>query len=252
MEWYFYVLLIIVWVILSHFDEKRAIRSQIESERRNKENERLEKERQSQFRNFVTEWIENEGKQYANVSGYPVDWKIRRQYVLIRDNFSCIQCGRYLKPLFSDTDLDWKYAFLRSNYENDGAHRWKIGYVCEKAHVHHIMRVRDGGTHEPENLQTLCESCHTKQDGHKGLHRKVKTSAYYKTYTNNNKLKIARIVHNCDICERKIAKGEKYFGGSYVEKGSRSRFNRFGNKKESKICIDCFKSYDYRSRHLSP
>lgn len=61
--------------------------------------------------------------------------EIRRQ-VLERDSYTCQQCG------------------LR------GVSGYKKGCV----QVHHIVAYRQGGTHSPDNLITLCVACHKRAD----------------------------------------------------------------------------------------
>jgi hypothetical protein len=55
-------------------------------------------------------------------------WKVRRQEALVRDNYTCQQCG-------AQRDLD----------------------------VHHILPRGKRGTHALENLTTLCRRCHEAQ-----------------------------------------------------------------------------------------
>lgn len=55
------------------------------------------------------------------------DWMIMKEYILERDNFECVICGK-------NTDL----------------------------HIHHIVPIADGGTGLDYNLQTLCAECHIK------------------------------------------------------------------------------------------
>ncbi len=62
-------------------------------------------------------------------------WDRLRIYILERDSYTCKDCGVCL----IDTP-----ALL---------------------HVHHVIRLRDGGTHDESNLTTLCNSCHLKQHG---------------------------------------------------------------------------------------
>jgi 5-methylcytosine-specific restriction endonuclease McrA len=46
----------------------------------------------------------------------------------------------------------------------------RAGYQCERCGAYdvrliadHIIEVRDGGTHDPDNGQALCDSCHRKK-----------------------------------------------------------------------------------------
>jgi 5-methylcytosine-specific restriction endonuclease McrA len=56
------------------------------------------------------------------------DWKAKRQRILIRDAFTCRQCGKVI----------------------DG----------KRAHVDHIIPLEDGGTDDDANLQVLCDADH--------------------------------------------------------------------------------------------
>ncbi len=63
---------------------------------------------------------------------YPPDWDQRRRHVYDRDGYTCQNCGAQGAP-YGDAEL----------------------------HVHHVVGVSSGGTHEPSNLVTLCADCHT-------------------------------------------------------------------------------------------
>ena len=56
------------------------------------------------------------------------DWRARRQRILIRDAFTCRDCGEII----------------------DG----------KRAHVDHITPLEDGGTDHDNNLATRCDRCH--------------------------------------------------------------------------------------------
>ena len=62
---------------------------------------------------------------------YPSDWDSRRKSVRERDNYTCQNCGREGGP---------------------------SGDVCLE--VHHIVPIRNGGSHRMGNLRTLCKGCH--------------------------------------------------------------------------------------------
>lgn len=64
-------------------------------------------------------------------NNYPEDWDERRQKCYDRDNHTCQECG--------STD--------------------------EELHAHHITSISDGGSHDIENLTTLCKSCHEEVHG---------------------------------------------------------------------------------------
>ncbi len=192
--------------------------------------------------NFLEEWAVNEEPIHNKDQGYPIDWKVRRQAVLLRDNFACSVCQKILGYRFVYS-YDWKEAFYDDSDQT--IHNNRAGYLCYDAHVHHIKRIKDGGGHELINLQLLCTDCHTKQPGHKALYKTVKIEQYQKSYRGNNKLKRAKIEHTCDICEKIIDPGQEYFGGYYKKKNS----GRFGIKLQSKICLDCYKKHENRYKY---
>lgn len=59
---------------------------------------------------------------------YPDDWAERREAVLERDGYECRECG-------STNNLE----------------------------VDHVIPISEGGSHDLDNLQTLCHACHTKK-----------------------------------------------------------------------------------------
>lgn len=64
------------------------------------------------------------------------EWKWRRREAIIRDDYTCQECGAEGGPK-GDTRLE----------------------------VHHITPVSEGGSNGKENLVTLCDSCHTGRHG---------------------------------------------------------------------------------------
>lgn len=63
--------------------------------------------------------------------GYPSDWNSRRKKVYKRDNYTCQNCGRQGGP--------------HGNAE---------------LHAHHKVPKSKGGSHDLNNLKTLCTYCH--------------------------------------------------------------------------------------------
>lgn len=64
-------------------------------------------------------------------------WRKIREQVIVRDNFTCKACNKLLELHTRD--------------------------LSKQAHVDHIIRVKEGGTDELDNLQTLCKRCHDKK-----------------------------------------------------------------------------------------
>jgi hypothetical protein len=62
-------------------------------------------------------------------SNYPPDWLLRKDIVLKRDNYTCRYCG--------DKDL------------------------THSLHVHHLIPISKGGTHNIDNLICACIKCHS-------------------------------------------------------------------------------------------
>ena len=73
---------------------------------------------------------------FWQVATYPPDWEYRREAAKERDKYSCTKCG-------------YPAGFKRRSLQ---------------LHVHHNQPVAKGGTHEIENLITLCHMCHRKVD----------------------------------------------------------------------------------------
>ena len=78
-------------------------------------------------------WQPDGGRPNAASRGYGWNWQKLRPVVLVRDGWLCRVCGR---P------------------------------AGKSAHVDHIVPKRQGGTDELDNLQTLCQSCHSRKTAH--------------------------------------------------------------------------------------
>lgn len=81
---------------------------------------------------------EQTGAGGASDDRYPPNWDAIRQRVLARDEYQC----------------------QRSNCDARGG---PCGSA--KLHVHHIIPVSEGGSHDRENLVTLCRDCHSDTHG---------------------------------------------------------------------------------------
>ena len=184
-----------------------------------------------EFPKLLEALITKSGSRYEKSPHYPKDWRIRRQLVLLRQGFKCENCYRNFHCRFqSSADIE---SDLISN--EFSIHRNKVGYICSDAHIHHIKNLRHGGTHELENLQLLCEYCHSMQPGHEPMKQEVRVKNYKNSYRAKNTLKTARIKHLCQICEHIIKPKDKYYG---------STTNYYGIKSKSCICYECYKKYE--------
>ena len=84
-------------------------------------------------------WLYEVEPTYRTYDGYPPDWSFRREEVMRRAGFKCEVC--------------FTPVVLRHRRNSAGA----------IAHTHHIIPLSRGGTHDLDNLQCLCVSCHQAQ-----------------------------------------------------------------------------------------
>ena len=85
-------------------------------------------------------------KECRRLFGMAETWNARGGYakhILRRDNFTCQDCGEF-------------HAMKNS-------HGIYIPTSDGELEIHHIKPVAEGGGDEPENLITLCHSCHLKR-----------------------------------------------------------------------------------------
>lgn len=91
---------------------------------------------------------------------YPPDWDRRRKIVYRRDDYRCQKCGAKGGPL--------------GNVE---------------LHCHHVRPISEGGSHQLENLQTLCRRCHNSVHDHhipqSGTGRSRKRESWPRTSSRN-------------------------------------------------------------------
>ena len=90
------------------------------------------------------EWLEKYEHLNRFSDGYPVDWQWRRLEVYRRAGSKCQFCDNSIGKI--------ERYFV-----------WQICRVVEKlvgAHVHHKIKISNGGNHSLENLELLCEECH--------------------------------------------------------------------------------------------
>ena len=71
-----------------------------------------------------------------------------RVFVFYRDSYKCQECG--IKADFIPPKYDGRNAISCKN--------WCLV-------LDHIRSVRNGGSHHPDNLKTLCSSCNTRKVG---------------------------------------------------------------------------------------
>ena len=109
-----------------------------------------------------------------------------------KNNESLFYAYRYASK-FYNPPISFKYA--------DSALITGIKSKNKKLHVHHIIFRSQGGTNLPNNLITLCETCH--QDLHKGLiDSKFKKVAIYKEppFMNTLKLRLQNYYTDATFC----------------------------------------------------
>lgn len=68
------------------------------------------------------------------------------------DTFNNVAINYYL---LNDIPLNTRTLVLERDYN-----KCQICNSRNNLHIHHIIKRKDGGNHEPENLITLCASCH--------------------------------------------------------------------------------------------
>lgn len=79
---------------------------------------------------------------------YPPDWDERRRDVYARDDYTCVNCGAK-GGSYGNTEL----------------------------HAHHVVPISSGGSHQKENLVTVCKQCHN------AIHGDVQAPTSAKTTT---------------------------------------------------------------------
>lgn len=74
-------------------------------------------------------WATTRDKGTSTQRGYGAPWRKLREQILKRDDYCCVPCAK--------------------------AGRWTVA-----SEVDHIIEKEDGGTDDPENLQSICGACH--------------------------------------------------------------------------------------------
>jgi len=78
-----------------------------------------------------------------------------RAAIYARDNFTCQQCGAM--PAFVPLNYDGRLTLNTTRVS-------KNGYAAPLV-LDHVVSRRNGGTNDPSNLQTLCDSCNSAKSG---------------------------------------------------------------------------------------
>lgn len=91
------------------------------------------KKRKQKKKNDLNNWLKNEEPIHRDLTTYPEDWGMRRQYIAEINEYSCQKCRR----------------------------KGFLGF-----HVHHILPLSKGGTNSLENLAYLCQRCHENEHPH--------------------------------------------------------------------------------------
>lgn len=79
-----------------------------------------------------------------------------RRFIFKRDNFTCAACGaKPVEPI--PTDFSGRHTLATDRLSKAGNSAALV--------VDHITSRRNGGSHHPSNLQTLCDSCNAAKVG---------------------------------------------------------------------------------------
>lgn len=102
-----------------------------------------------------THWIDASGKRWRVASSrhricfrYPAN-RALRAFVYARDGFCCVGCG--WEPPAVPAGYDGQFTLIGPD-ENGKR---------QELQLDHVLALYNGGTHHPDNLQTLCFQCNT-------------------------------------------------------------------------------------------
>jgi 5-methylcytosine-specific restriction endonuclease McrA len=102
--------------------------------------------------NAVGEWDRRRAAQYRKKLT-----RGAREFIYERDNWTCQLCG-----LAFDKNTRWRNEIgYAPSLSNVPGHRFWV--LLE---IDHIVPIRHGGTHDPNNLRALCQPCNSRK-GHK-------------------------------------------------------------------------------------
>jgi len=93
-------------------------------------------------------WLEEIEPKERHSPGYPYDWEWRRAHVYRMAEGKCENCGSQIGKL----EIVIIYSFRPYYIER------LIG-----AHVHHKVKISEGGDHSFSNLELLCSDCHAEK-----------------------------------------------------------------------------------------
>lgn len=198
------------------------------SEKTRKKQSVLRQKNEAIFIDFLKNWSLHNELSFQENSRYPPDWHVRRQYVITRDKFACLACGKYL----------FTGKFINSNNWDEWLHSdnpEKIGYIV-KGDVHHKKPLSQGGRHEFSNLILLCFECHSLQPDHSLLRDKLLSQKFnklfeYSSRSFSNKRK-AKKKYVCDVCSRNILSSDYYY------------FSKLGRRfNELRSCSNCHNKF---------
>ena len=108
-------------------------------------------------------WVDHSGmkrktptckQKYLNFYASPLYHRLL-EFIYIRDNFACQWC--FLQPIDNNITIDGTTRIMVPSYvgRND-AINWLV--------LDYLIPIKDGGTHHPSNIRTMCEWCKFRKD----------------------------------------------------------------------------------------
>lgn len=98
--------------------------------------------------------VENDAQ---NLETLKIQVELKVKELILKSNNTGIEYNDFIVDyrLLSDIPLETRNIVLDRDHN-----KCQICNSRNNLHIHHIIRRRDGGNHNPENLVTLCGSCH--------------------------------------------------------------------------------------------